>query len=194
MTGYSNGDGRNDLGDWLEGFLFDRRIAVVRGPLDDSLATRVATELMTLDATGDAAVTLQIDSQGGTLSAALTLVDVIETLGVPVNVVCLGRVESTAVVVAAAGTHRSGLPHTRFRLGDPDVSFEAPASAIEDLAADHRRSLARYHDCLARFSGHPVATIAAWCAEGRYLDAAEAVELGLLDEVAKGKSPLRPLR
>ncbi|MGH9297347.1 MAG: ATP-dependent Clp protease proteolytic subunit [Acidimicrobiales bacterium] len=188
------GDSRNELSDWLEGFLFDRRITVVRGPLDDMMASRVATELMTLDATGDEPVTFQMDSSGGSLSAAFTLIDVMDVLGVPVNVVCLGRVEGTAVAVAAAGTHRLALPNARFRFGDPDCSFEAAASEVELLAAEHRESLERYHACLSRFSGKSGDEVASWCAARRSLDALEALEVGLIDEVAREKAPLRPIR
>jgi len=39
---------------------------------------------------------------------------VIDLLGVPVNIVCAGRVEGAAVGVLSAGTRRTALPHTRF--------------------------------------------------------------------------------
>ena len=84
-------------GSWLEERLFERRIVLCRGVLDDALAGRVAAELMTLDALGDGAVELQLDSEGASLEAAWTLIDVIDLLGVPVNIVCSGRVEGAAV-------------------------------------------------------------------------------------------------
>ena len=48
---------------WLQERLFERRIVLCRGVLDDALAGRVAAELMTLDALGDGAIELQFDSQ-----------------------------------------------------------------------------------------------------------------------------------
>jgi ATP-dependent Clp protease protease subunit len=185
---------RPEWGDWLEGYLFDRRIIVLRGALDDLTATRVATELMTLDASGDEAITLQIDSSGGSLTAAFTLVDVIEVLGVPVNVLCMGRVEGPAVAVAASGSRRRSLPHTQFRMSDPDVAFEARASEATRIAEAQLELLRRYHECLARFTGHPVGEVERWCAAGRFFGAAEAKEAGIIDEISRGKTPLRPLR
>ncbi|HET9093290.1 MAG TPA: ATP-dependent Clp protease proteolytic subunit [Acidimicrobiales bacterium] len=185
---------RPEFGDWLEGFLFDRRIAVVRGPLDDPAATRVATELMTLDATGDSAVTLQIDSPGGPLSSAFALVDVIEMLGVPVKAVCLGRLEGTAVAVAAVCSHRLALPHTQFRFCDPEVAFEAPASQVKHTVSSHLAMVRRFHEVLARSSGTPLEEVERWCAEGRYLTAEEAHRAGLVDEVAQRPAPLRRVR
>ncbi len=185
---------RPELGDWLEGYLFDRRITSVRGPLDDMKATRLATELMTLDATGDEPITLQLDSPGGTLTAAFTLIDVIDALGVPVHVLCMGRVESTAVAVAAAGSQRRALPHTQFRFGDPEVSFEARASQAEGLARAQLDLIDRYHECIARSTGHSPAEAAEWCLSGRHFDAAEAKRLGIVDEISESRPPLRRVR
>ena len=58
---------------WLEERLFDRRIVLCRGILDDALAGRVSAQLMALDALGDGAIELQLDSQGASLEAAWTL-------------------------------------------------------------------------------------------------------------------------
>lgn len=185
---------RPELSDWLEGYLFDRRITVVRGALDDATATRVATEMMTLDATGDEAVTLHLDSPGGSLSAAFTLVDVMEALGVPVNVLCMGRVEGTAVAVAAAGTRRLAMAHTQFRFGEPEIAFEARASQAEELARAHLDLVGRFHETIARHSGQAVDDVERWCTEGRHFAAPEAVRLGIVDEVSQGKAPLRSIR
>ena len=51
-------------GSWLHERLFERRIVLCRGTLDDRLAGRVAAELMTLDALGDGAVELRLDCEG----------------------------------------------------------------------------------------------------------------------------------
>ena len=114
---------------WLEERLFERRMVLCRGVLDDALAGRVAAQLMTLDALGDGAVELQLDSERAFLEAAWTVLDVIDLLGVPVNVVCAGRVEGAAIAVLTAGTRRTALPHTRFR---------RDRSRARDLRTDER--------------------------------------------------------
>ncbi len=55
-------------------------------------STRVSAELMTLDAEGDEPVTLRVDCGEAALAPALTLMDVIELMGVPVRALCLGQV------------------------------------------------------------------------------------------------------
>jgi ATP-dependent Clp protease protease subunit len=185
---------RPEGGDWLEGFLFDRRIAVLRGSLDDQLATRVATELMTLDATGDGPISLQVDCAGGTLTAALTLVDVIDVLGVPVHALCMGRVEGAAVAVVASCANRRSLPHTQFRMCDPEVSFSARASQAAQLARSQLDLLERYHKVLSRATHNSFEEIEAWCGSGARFDAPEAMRRNLIDEISHGKAGLRRVR
>ena len=120
---------REPDGSWLQERLFERRIVSCRGVLDDALAGRVSAELMTLDALGDAAVELQLDARGASLEAAWTLIDVIDLLGVRVNIVCSGRVEGAAVGVLSAGAHRRALADARFRLTDPELEISGRASS-----------------------------------------------------------------
>jgi len=182
MTGR---DDWSDRSDWLEGHLFDRRIVALRGPLDDATATRLASQLMTLDATGDDAVQLQLDSPGGPLEAAFAVVDVIDALGVPVTVTCMGRVEGSATAIVAACNRRLAMPHTRFRLCDPDASFEARASQIASLVEHHQWAYQRYHERLALGTGQTVDAVAAACEAGRWMDAGEAIAFGLVDEIIR---------
>lgn len=128
--------------DRLESCLFDRRVVVLRGPLDAESATRVASKLMTLDATGDDTVQLQLDSPGSPLEPAFAVVDVIDAMAIGVEVVCMGRVESTAVAVAAVCERRTALAHAQFRLADPDIEISGPASQIETLLSHNRTSVA----------------------------------------------------
>ncbi len=171
----------------------ERRLVMVRGVLDDEVAGRAAAELMTLDATGDGPVTMYLDAAGGTLEAAFTLMDTIDLLGVPVNAVCVGRVEGPAVGVVAVASHRVAGAHTRFRLCEPEARAEGRASELEQWVRHHQARLAQFTGRLAQVTGWPAEHVEADLAAGRYLSAGEAVRYRLIDEVlhpAGGASPL----
>ncbi len=178
---------RPDWDDWLESHLFDRRVVVLRGPLDAAIATRVASQLMALDASGDEAVQLQLDSPGGSLEAAFAVADVIDVLGVPVEVLCMGRVEGTAVLVAAVCPRRAAFEHCRFAMREPPVEIAGPAAQLEVQLAYHEAAIVRYHERLASATGRPVAEIEAECSRGGFRGASEAVELGIVDKVVQAK-------
>ena len=71
---------------------------------------------MTLDATGDDPIQLHIDSPGGTLEAAMCLIDVIDLLGVELTATCIGQAAGPALGPLVVAHHRRATPHARFRL------------------------------------------------------------------------------
>lgn len=180
--------------DWLESHLFDRRVVVLRGPLDGHAATRVASKLMTLDATSDDPVQLQVDSGGGALEAGFAVIDVIDAMGVTVEVVCMGRVEGTAVAVAAVCGRRAALAHAQFRLVDPDVELSGRACELEALVAHHEGALARFHERLAQATGRSAEAVEDACRKGLYLSAEEALGYGIVDKIIDRRRAIRPLR
>src|SRR6267142_764233 len=142
------------LGDWLQEQLFERRIVLVTGRLDDDTAARAAGALLTLDASGNQPIELHLDSPGGVLGAAFVLADTADALRSELRVLCRGQIGGPAIAVVAAADHRTAAAHTRFHLVQPTARF---TGTPEEIAEDIRR--------------------------GRYLDAREALDYGLIDEI-----------
>ena len=72
-TGADTGLGPVPLSDVVARRLLAQRVVLLHGPLDDFSVTRVAAELMTLDAEGDDPVTLRVDCGEAALAPSLTL-------------------------------------------------------------------------------------------------------------------------
>ena len=90
---------------WLEERLFDQRIVMLRGHLSAETATGIVAALLTLDAAGPEVVHLHVSSPGGDLSAALSVVDVLDSLTAPVHALVTseaGGAEGGGVAAAAA--------------------------------------------------------------------------------------------
>ena len=183
-------------GDWSDTLarrLYEQRVVLLRGPLDDMTATRVAAELMTLDAEGDEAISLRIDCGDGTLALALTLMDVIELSGVPVRALCMGQVGGPALGPLAVCQHRAAMPSTRFSLREPATQLEASAREVSqwvELRADERR---RFCARLAAAVGRPEAQVAEDLAAGRFMGVDEALAYGLIDEVCRPDAAIHQL-
>ena len=166
-----------------EAQLFERRVLQVRGALDEEAAGLVAAQLMALDALGDGAVQLYLDSGGGPLQAAFTVIDTMDLLGVPVHVTCVGRAEGTAIGVLAAGARRLASPHARFHLAEPEAMASGNAAQLSGWVEHHQAQLASFIQRLAMAIGRPVEHIEADMALGRWLDAGEALAYGLVQEL-----------
>ena len=168
---------------WLQEKLFERRIVFVTGRLDDAVAARVATELMTLNAVGDTPIDLYVDSPEGTLEAAFVLIDLLGQLRAPVRAHCLGQAGGPSVGVVALANRRSASPNARFRLAQPEVQISGTANELTSETRRQRDLLRRFQLRLAKATGRPFDEIADEMLHGRYLDAREALDFGLIDAI-----------
>src|SRR5437899_4251785 len=80
------------LGGWLQEQLFERRIVVVAGRLDDDAATKAAAALLALDADGDRPIEVHLDSPAGALGAVFVLIDTANTLRSALRILCRGQI------------------------------------------------------------------------------------------------------
>jgi ATP-dependent Clp protease, protease subunit len=182
-----------DWTDVLAKRLFEQRVVLLTGTLDDITATRASAELMTLDAEGDAPISLRIDCAEGSLALALTVMDVIELLGVPVHAMGMGQVGGPAVGVLAVCSHRVAMPSTRISLREPKTQMEAHVREVEQwarLRADERH---RFCARLAAATGKAETVVSDDLASGRFMGVDEALANGLIDEVCRPDAEIHKL-
>jgi ATP-dependent Clp protease protease subunit len=169
---------------WLHEKLYERRIVLVTGRLDDAVAARAAAALVSLDAAGGAPIEIHVDSPDGTLEAAFVLIDTLGAIRAPVRALCRGQLGTPAIGVAAAAGHRAALRHARFRLTQPRVRLSGTPDQLHAETRQHRDLLVRFQAHLARATGRPVDEIADDMRRGRDLDAGEALDYGLIDTIS----------
>jgi ATP-dependent Clp protease protease subunit len=168
---------------WLQERLFERRIVLVTGRLDDDAAARAAAALLALDAREDRPIELHVDSPDGALEAAFALIDTVDGLRSVVRVLCRGRVGGPVLGVVAAADHRAAAPHARFHLCQPTTRFAGTPDDIGAQSRQQRELLWRLCARLSHRTRRPAEEIAEDLRRGRYLDAREALDYGLVDEV-----------
>ncbi len=164
--------------------LYERRIVLVTGRLDDGVAARAAAALLSLDAAGNATIDVHVDSPDGALEAAFVLIDTLGLIRAPVRALGRGLVGTPAIGVVAAAGYRAASPHARFRLAQPPVRLVGTPDEVDAGRRWHRDLLVRFQAHLARATGRPVDAIADDMRAGRTLDAAEALAYGLIDEIS----------
>jgi ATP-dependent Clp protease protease subunit len=159
----------------------------LRGRLDDALVASATAQLLLAGQlpTQDT-VDLILDSPGGSIAAALTLFDLLRTLGPRVATTCSGTAGGAAVLVLAAGapSRRAALPHARIHLTD-DVVDMAPSrfQNPEVEAEEARRATARWRTALLQRVRQTPEQLAKDMAAGRWLSASEAVDYGIVDRL-----------
>ena len=175
---------------WLEERLFDQRIVMLRGQLTSETATGIAAALLTLDSAAADPVHLHVASPGGDLSAALSIIDVIDALAAPVQALVTSEAGGAVLAVLAAADRRAAYRHARFKLAEPRAAgVTGTADEVAAAAGQHLRELEEAVVRLAEVTGQPRSRVEDDLSAGRTLSAVEALEYGLIDEVVtpKGK-------
>ena len=102
---------------------------------------------------------------------------------------CLGWAASAAAVILAAGTpgKRYALPHSTVLLHQPHGGAQGQSVDIDIQAREILRQRALVDRILAEHTGQPVDKIARDTDRDFILDAEQALEYGLVDEILTGR-------
>ena len=148
---------------------------------------------MTLDATGDDPVQLHVDSPGGTLEAALCLIDVIDLLGVELTATCVGQAAGPAIGPLAVAHHRRATPHARFRLSRARLRAVGSGPRPRRLGRPPPGPAPPVLRTPGRVARARPETLEDDLATGRFLDADQALEYGLIDEICGPGARVYPM-
>ena len=165
--------------------LFDRRIVLAHGNLDDEAATSLCAQLLTLDAERNEPIRLEVQGLTAELSAALTVMGVLDVLRVPVRAYAAGQVGGPALGVLAAATERRAYPNAMFKLSEPRLDFEGSATSLSSHEQQVRTMLDTFYLRLASVTGREVDEIRADARRGKYLTVEDAIGYGLIQELAQ---------
>jgi ATP-dependent Clp protease protease subunit len=162
-------------------------------PIDDTIANLVTAQLLFLEAENpERDIWVYINSPGGSITAGMAIYDTMQFVRPDITTVCVGQAASMGAVLMAAGTKgkRYALPNSRFLLHQPSMSgLAGQATDIDIHAREILRMRENLNQILADACGKPLETISHDVERDFILDAQQAKEYGLIDEIIhkKGK-------
>lgn len=178
----------------LDDMLLENRIVFLIGEISYARAAEVIMKILYLDnLKRGTEISLYINSPGGSVDDTMAIYDTMCFVGSPVATYCIGRAESGAALVLAAGTKgkRFALPHAKVMLHQPWGGVSGQAADIKIQAEEILKAKKMIHEILAKHTGQSVDKIAAETERNRYMTAEDARQYGLIDEVlheeGKGK-------
>ena len=185
-------DGRN-APDVIEKALFEARVVMLTGEVNDIQARRVTERLFALSAQNAKPITFVISSPGGHVESGDMIHDVIKFINAPVRMLGTGWVASAGALIycAVPREHRYCLPNTRFLLHEP-------RGGVGGLASTSKSRRAKSSGCASvstRFSPTPPAS--RWTSVKRDIDrdywmmAEEAKTYGLVGKIVKSQNEVR---
>jgi ATP-dependent Clp protease protease subunit len=170
----------------LDDMLLENRIVFLIGEISYARAAEVIMKMLYLDnLKRSTEISLYINSPGGSVDDTMAIYDTIRFISAPVATFCIGRAQSGAAVILAAGTKgkRHALPHAKVMLHQPWGGVTGQAADIKIQAEEVLKAKIMINEILAKHTGQPVDKIATETERDRYMTAEEAREYGLIDEV-----------
>ena len=170
----------------LDDMLLENRIVFLIGEISYARATEVIMKMLYLDNKKPGSeISLYVNSPGGSVDDTMAIYDTMRFISSPIATYCIGRAQSGAAVILAAGAKgkRHSLPHAKVMLHQPWGGITGQASDIKIQAEEILKAKDMINELLAKHTGQPVEKIAAETERDRYMTAEEALEYGLIDEV-----------
>lgn len=162
------------------------RIIFLGAPIYDDVANIIQAQLLFLESVDPAKdIQIYINSPGGSVSAGLGIYDTMQLISCDVATICTGLAASMGAVLLTAGAEgkRSALPHSRVMIHQPLGGAQGQASDIEITAREIIKTKRELYEILSKHSGVDIAKIEQDADRDYWMDAKEAKEYGLIDEV-----------
>ena len=115
---------------------------MLQGPVHDEMAGLVTAQLLFLEAEDpERAISLYINSPGGSVTAGLAIYDTMQYIRAPVGTLCLGQAASMGSLLLAAGEPgmRRCLPNAQVMLHQPSGAFSRCPCRVDGVSRRRRR-------------------------------------------------------
>lgn len=175
----------------IEDMLLENRIIFLAGPIVERSASVVIMRLLYLQSVKrDTDINLYVNSPGGMVDQTLAIYDTMRFLSCDVATYCIGQAASGAAIVLAAGTKgkRYALPNAKIMLHQPYGGITGQAEDIRIQAEEVLKDKKRLLEILHHHTNRPIAKIEEETERDRYMDAHEAKEWGIVDEILSSDS------
>lgn len=179
--------------------LLQRRVVHLNVPISAPIVELLVAELLWLQhESSSRPIQLYLDSPGSSYDGAplgaelqgLAIYDALRSLSCPVSTCAVGRAHGEAALLLAAGTpgRRSALPSASIGLRRPKLRLRrAPAADLETWRGELVRASAAGDRLLAGHCALTEAEVRDFCIAETYLDAYEAQQRGIVDQVLDPK-------
>ena len=166
--------------------LLRKRIIFLGTAIDDQVANSVVAQLLYLDGEDpESDILMYINSPGGVIYAGLAIYDAMRLVNADVRTYCVGAARSMGTVLLTAGAKgkRYALPSSTIHMHQPLGGAQGQASDVEIHAREILRLKDQLREIIADTTGQPYDQVARDSDRDFYLNAQEAKEYGIVDEI-----------
>ncbi len=166
--------------------LLKDRIIVLSDEVNDVTASLVVAQILFLEAEDpDKDIQLYINSPGGSVTSGMAIYDTMQYVKCDVSTICVGMAASMGAFLLCAGAKgkRFALPNSTIMIHQPIGGARGQATDIKIHAEWILKVKERLNKILSEKTGQPLSKIEIDVERDYFMDAAEAKEYGLVDQV-----------
>ncbi|MEZ4754776.1 MAG: ATP-dependent Clp endopeptidase proteolytic subunit ClpP [Bdellovibrionota bacterium] len=173
--------------------LLKERIIFIGSEVNDAVSNVVVAQLLFLESEdAEKDIFIYINSPGGSVTAGLAMYDTMQYVKPDVATLCVGQAASMGATLLAGGApgKRFALPHSRIMIHQPLGGFRGQASDIEIHAREMMRVKKDLNDILAKHTKKTIKDIEKDSDRDNFMNALEAKEYGIIDEVYEHRADI----
>ena len=166
--------------------LLKERIIFLGTAINDQVANLIVAQLLYLNSQSKTSqIDLYINSPGGVVYAGLAIYDAIQMISAPVSTVAVGFTGSMATALLTTGHKgkRYALPHATIHQHPTGGGAKGYTEDVRIATREQERLQAQLFHIMGRHTGHSWKELEEFFLRDRFLNAIEAKEYGLIDEV-----------
>jgi len=168
--------------------LLEDRVIMLCGEINDEMASSIISQLLYLESIDkNSDIDMYINSPGGSISAGLAIYDTMNFVKCDVATISIGLSASMGAFLLAAGCKgkRAALENSEIMIHQPIGVTQGQASDIEISTKHILKQKEKLNKLLAQMTGQNLRRIKKDTDRDYFLNAYDALEYGLIDEVLK---------
>ena len=166
--------------------LLKERIIFLGDEVTDQTASLVVAQMLFLESEDPKKdIQFYINSPGGSVTAGMAIYDTMNYVKCDVSTICIGLAASMGAFLLSSGAKgkRFALPNAEVMIHQPSGGARGQATEIKIVAENILKTKDRLNRILAANTGQPVEKVAEDTERDNFMDAKEALEYGLIDEI-----------
>ncbi len=166
--------------------LLKDRIIFLGEEVNETTASLITAQLLFLESEDpNKDINLYINSPGGIVTCGMAIYDTMQYIKCDVSTICIGMAASMGAFLLAGGTKgkRYALPNAEIMIHQPSGGAKGQATEIEIAAESILKTKRKLNQILADNTGKSFEQVTADTERDHYLDAQEALEYGIIDQI-----------
>src|SRR6478609_5291516 len=179
-------DGRGERAYDIYSLLLKERIIFLGTGVNDVSANLVVAQLLYLNSLDQKKpISLYINSPGGVVYSGLAIYDAMQMIKAPVSTVAVGVTASMATALLTFGAKglRYALPHATIHMHPTGGGAQGYTEDVRIATREQERLQTQLFHLMGKHTGHSWKEIEDYFLRDRYLNALEAKEFRLVDEI-----------